>query len=183
LVVICVALVGCASAGVSHTDLAPTAQYSKPNVIYYSVNTSSGEWKNASADASNDWPNKVDGWFNEILPQELGNIASARPYSGSPRSGWLVETSVTYFDPGSATARLWIGGGAGQSKIKTLSEVYDLARSSTSPIFSFDTYGDSGNYSSLYEQASVGTGPKKDIWRTCREIRGYLENVTGIHGH
>jgi len=188
LTITCALLNACASATV-HPDesssAAGAAHYPPPHAIYFTVDASrqSKAWKNAAEDASNNWPNKVQGWFDELLPQELKSIAPTQPARGDTHDGWLLETTVTYFDPGSATARLWIGGGAGQSKIKTHSEVYDLARSSTSPLFSFDTYGDSGNYSSLYEQVSVGTGPKKDIWRTCREIRGYLENVTGTHGH
>ncbi len=179
-------LTACASAEV-HPD-APSsaigaAHYPSPHAIYYTVDTTShaGAWKNAADDASNNWPSKVQVWFGEQLPKELGGIAPTSAYSGNANNGWLVQVTVTYFDPGSATARIWIGGGAGQSKLKTHVNVYDLDRSTSSPILSFETYGDSGNYSSLYEQAAVGTGPGKDIWRTCREIRGYLGNVTEMH--
>jgi len=180
LAVACLFLTACASAGVEHADSNLSEHYPRPRVIFCGgADVSGGEWKNAAADKSNDWRGKVHGWFAKLEPKELSRIAPVEPEANARHDGWLVRTSVTYFDPGSATARLWLGGGAGQSKIRTQIEVYDL-RSTSSPILSFSTYGDSGSYSSLYEQVTVGTGPEKDIWRTCREIRDHLQDAISV---
>jgi len=170
--VACFSLVGCATANLTSSSVPGDGKVPKPTAIYYTdADVSGGTW-HLAADQVDKFKGEVRDWFNELLPERLSEIAPAKPYTGSETTGWLIKPTVDHFDSGSAAMRI-LGAGMGQSKIVMTFTITDLSNPSAAPM-TFKTEADDGWYN---EYVTEFTGPKKDIWRTCRQLVGKLKDV------
>jgi hypothetical protein len=109
------------------------------------------------------------------LLRELSKVAPSYLLEGEPtsRRGWLVTGRFLRVNPGSRTGRLFLGGvGVGASRVETHVRVYDLAVSSTDPLFSFTTTGGSNLAAGI---PGAMNELDDDLDRTAREIREKLE--------
>jgi len=169
-------LSGCAGASVKGNGLSESHKLPRPTAIYYTpIDTSTGTWAVSGKDRD-DLAADVVRWYGEMFPEDMAEIAPVKPYSGTETNGWLIKISVKNLDPGSGAARFLLGYGAGQSKIETTVEIADLGQSGT-PI-QLTTYGDSGQYQADQGLWAIGSGTKRDLSRTLRELRNRILAAT-----
>ncbi|MEM1060245.1 MAG: DUF4410 domain-containing protein [Verrucomicrobiota bacterium] len=129
--------------------------------------------------------------FQEELIERLMKIAptKAKWKDDQPNEGWMVSGDFITVYQGSRFLRTAIGFGAGETKLQTRVYVYDLTKSKTEYILSFDTGvqespDGTGSGSGQMPGAIVGNvynastnfgaGLTLDATRTCREIRDIL---------
>ncbi len=99
------------------------------------------------------------------------------------KNAWIVRGEFTTVEQGSRLLRSAIGFGAGQTKVETKVEVYDLAQNTGTPFLTFSTTGGSGSepgailaLSTDPVQLAIGGvsgaahGLSEDTKRTAREI-------------
>jgi len=129
--------------------------------------------------------------FQEELIERLMKIAPAKAKwkNDQPNEGWMVSGDFISVYQGSRFLRTAVGFGAGETKLQTRVYVYDLSKSKTEYILSFDTGvpespdgtgSGSGQMpgaisGDVYNAATnFGAGLTLDATRTCREIRDIL---------
>ncbi|MEA3212057.1 MAG: hypothetical protein QOE70_5114 [Chthoniobacter sp.] len=109
-------------------------------------------------------------------------IASA---AAAPATGWLVTGRFIRVNTGSRGLRVFVGLGAGGTKMETAVEVIDLAGNRHRPILQFTTTGGSNAMPGLLSSTGPGsaafsmmtqanTGVTDDAARTSRMITGAL---------
>lgn len=129
--------------------------------------------------------------FQTILVERLMKIAPTRKkwVDDQPNEGWLVEGDFITVYQGSRFLRTAVGFGAGETTLQTRVYVYDLSKSKTEYILSFDTgvtetpdgTGDGSGQvpgaviGNVYGAGTnFGAGLTLDATRTAREIRDIL---------
>lgn len=185
---ICTALVamlimaGCASAKVDSRTVRMEGTLKKPSVIYISpFDSTKGLWdvdrdgeelanfkKNAGVELSRMMIER----FPEIAPTE----EAPNPL---PTSGLLITGEFVTVKQGSRALRMGIGFGAGGTKVETKVNLFDLAKSSTVPVATFNTTGGSNAQPGWIAGGWVAGGPnatglETDWERTSREIRNFI---------
>lgn len=106
---------------------------------------------------------------------------------------WVLEGRFLRVNQGSRALRMFIGFGAGGTKMETAVQVYDLAQAGVQPIMSFDTTGGSNAgpgamaSSNPYSAAATAAGASahgisEDTRRTSRMIVAYVSEYLGEKG-
>ena len=117
---------------------------------------------------------------DRLVPAAAGTKADGARHT---KIAWLVRGQFTIVNQGSRLLRSAIGFGAGQTKVETRVQVYDLATSSITPFLTFATTGGSGSepgailaFTTDPLEIAVGGvsgaahGLSEDTKRTAREI-------------
>jgi hypothetical protein len=149
-----------------------------PEVIYVKpFDTSSGEWERNAAEPPR--RAQIRDWLMAELERDLADIAPTRILTGDelPASGWLVTGRFIRVNPGYKFARMFIGLGAGASKLETKISVFDLAVSSKEPLITFNTTG--GSNLAAGPQTVFNNDSEGDVERTAREARDFLRERLG----
>jgi hypothetical protein len=158
-----------------------------PSEIYLRpFDISSGKWEGNTRKEPK--RREIRDWLMAELEQRLGEIAPtrvlapaspARDTAGDdlPKSGWLVTGRFIRVNPGSKFQRMFIGLGAGGSRLETKISVYDLAVSPTEPLITFLTSG--GSNLAAGPQTIFNNESEGDIERTAREARDFLRERIG----
>lgn len=168
-------LVSCASVKVVQ-DARTTAAMSvrAPALIYVKpFDTASGDW--AEPVRAETARLQVRDLLTARLENRLSKIAPTRRLTTGelPTEGWLVTGEFTRMNPGSRFQRVFLGFGAGASRMATSVAVYDLAVSAEDPLISFETSGGTNQQAG----PAMFTNPTEDdADRTAREIRDYLQS-------
>lgn len=79
-----------------------------------------------------------------------------RRQDAAPRHGLMVDGEITRAQQGSRTLRLFLGFGAGRSRLDTKVRVYNLEKSATKPWIAFNTTGRSSAEPGLVAAAVPG---------------------------
>ena len=167
--------VGCASVtAVAETTAASETMLRAPETIYIApFETSSGMWQGRANDPRERI--RIRDWLMAELETELAGIAPTGllPEGDNPTSGWLVTGRFVRVNPGSKFQRMFIGLGAGGSKLETKVSIYDLAVSRSQPILTINTTG--GSNLQAGPAALVNNATSSDINRTAREIQEFVQ--------
>jgi hypothetical protein len=168
-------LPGCASVStVSESGPEATTRLRPPAEIRVRpFATDEGNWQKGAAEPAR--REAIRDWLTSCLLRELSTVAPTSLLESEVEvsSGWLVTGRFLRVNPGSRAGRLFLGGvGVGGSRVETHVEVYDLAVSSTEPLFTFATTGGSNLAAGI--PGAMNT-LDDDIDRTAREIRATLE--------
>ena len=182
------ALVSCAS--VSVEDGTEHATRKMPDMVYVlDFSTAHGDWEvdRTGADLA-DFKKNLQLMLKTAMVADLTDrLAPAVPGTKADgarnQNAWLVRGEFTTVDQGSRLLRSAIGFGAGQTKVETRVQVYDLAQNPGVPFLTFSTTGGSGSEPGAIlalttdplELAIGGVsgaahGLSEDTQRTAREI-------------
>lgn len=180
-----IALMGCASGSITKRDAVPgtstqAAKFSRPSALYVGrFDTSKGHWATQDPQKREAEAREFEATLRQGLLERLPAIAPTQPCDGSKASGWLITGETLHVDPGNAALRALVAAGAGQSKARMNVRVFDLTRSKTRPIASFEVYADSG--AGLLEPGGVAVmatdDTRRNIARICREIRDEIKRL------
>lgn len=125
------ALAGCASVKVVHTDVA--SGRTQPRAIYIrSQLTDDATFRRHQADSTGERPLRrslIPAEFSQVMKEELEKMAPARVLQDDETApaGWLVESDIRVMDGGSRLGRGTLGhAGVGQSKILIHVRVTDV---------------------------------------------------------
>lgn len=137
--------------------------------------------------------------LNAALCASLGKLGlpvdkSDASNASARRPAWLVRGRFVRVSQGSRAMRMFIGFGAGKTKMDTAVDVYDLSVSATAPAFTFTTTGGSGaspgavlsgNAVDMGVSAAEGAAPgvSDDSRRTARMISAYLSQKLAARGY
>jgi hypothetical protein len=182
------ALVSCAS--VSVEDGTEHATRKMPDMVYVlDFSTAHGDWEvdRTGADLA-DFKKNLQLMLKTAMVADLTDrLAPAVPGTKSDgarnQNAWLVRGEFTTVDQGSRLLRSAIGFGAGQTKVETRVQVYDLAQNPGVPFLTFSTTGGSGSepgailaFTTDPLEIAIGGvsgaahGLSEDTKRTAREI-------------
>lgn len=180
------AMSSCASVKVVENSVQASGTFSKPTQLYVqSFSTESGEW-NVDREGSEltQFKQKTAADLRQMMIERFPAIApTAEAPTTLPASGLLIDGEFTRVNQGSRALRMGIGFGAGGTKMETTVRLYDLSRSQTEPIATFQTTGGSnaqpgflggGPISGSIQAGANSPGLTTDLERTSREIRDFI---------
>jgi hypothetical protein len=171
----------------------------RPQVIYvrdFTVQMESFKVDRKDAELLEFQKKTVESMSAELL-ERLGKIYPCQPLAAdapAPTGAcWVLEGRFLRVNQGSRALRMFIGFGAGGTKMETAVQVYDLSQANVQPIMSFDTTGGSNAepgaiastdpYSAAASAASLaGRGISEDTKRTSRMIVAYVSEYLGKKG-
>ncbi|HYR57812.1 MAG TPA: DUF4410 domain-containing protein [Chthoniobacteraceae bacterium] len=188
-----------ACSSVSVRDYQQTAAVKKPAHIYVAAfDTSSGAFKIAGDKSGATAPAFKQNVSKILTDYTVENIskhvapATKVATAAAPRDGWLVAGRFTRVNTGSRGLRMFIGLGAGGSKMETAVDVFDASRAK--PFMHFATSGGSNAMPGLVTSGGPGVGAAysmiyqahngvtDDAARTSRMIAGALSEYFGERG-
>lgn len=116
----------------------------------------------------------------QLVPAQLVGINDSLP-----GTGWLIKGRFVVVNQGSRALRSFVGLGAGATKMQVAVEVFDLARSRSTPFLKFETEGGSGSMPGLITSPGPASaaismvggslrGVTDDAQRTARMITARL---------
>jgi hypothetical protein len=190
---------GCASVSVTdvrHDDASVPA--TRPAIIYVALfDTERGEFNvDRVADELADFKKNLAVVLQESLVNQFVKSlgVATQPVNAPPASekGWLVVGRFTRVNQGSRALRMFVGFGAGGTKMETSVRVYDLAATPDRLFLNFETTGGSGaepggmpgGVASVASAAAghVGKGVTEDCSRTARMITATLSEYMALQG-
>lgn len=168
-------LAACSSVSVKpDVEIGDDGLLKAPSIVYIRLfDTTTGKWEGAVAgDTARE---RIAKSLGENLESRISELVKAKLIDAetpTPSDGWLVTGKFVRVNPGGKWTRLWVGLGAGGSKLETEVTVFDLTESTTEPIMIFKTTGGSNieGGSVTFNDATID-----DIDRTAREIRDYMQ--------
>lgn len=168
---------GCASVKVApETAAAETIKLRAPSAIYIQpFDTSSGMWQGRAREPAERV--RVRDWLIALLEKELSGIARTELLAEGatlPASGWMISGRFVRVNPGSKFKRMFIGLGAGGSKLEMKINVHDLAVSSSDPVLTLVTTG--GSNMQMGPHTVMSNATTNDIERTAREISVFISD-------
>jgi len=192
----------CACSSVSVKDYQKTGEVKRPSRIYVApFETKGASYKVAWDKDGSKTPafaketaNTLANYTVENVTKHVAPASKVVPPSGVPRTGWLVTGRFVRVNSGNRGMRMFIGLGAGGSKMETEVKVFDLASGGRKPFLQFSTTGGSNAmpglitsggpgvgavYSMIYQAAN---GTTDDAARTSRMIAGGLSEYYGQRG-
>jgi hypothetical protein len=184
-------LTGCASVEVDPQSVSVKTGLARPAQIYIDTfEQNRGEWKvDREGGELAHFKTKTALDLQNMLVERLRVIAPSSAWQGKRMSGWLVKGNFVRVNQGSRALRMFIGFGAGGTKIETNVRVYDLSQSNRTPILSFATTGGTNAEPGAIVDPLLlpaGTpdsmqGLTVDLKRTAREIRDQLIEELGLN--
>jgi len=145
----------------------------KPSVIYIKdFDVTQGDWRvDRQGKELEEFKVVQKTKLTEFLMERLAEIAPVKQYdeANKPTEGLMITGHFTVMEQGSRALRMFIGSGTGATKLNTYVKVYDLSKSTETPIATFDT----GNGSGM-AQGLGSHGLHSDLVATSREIREEL---------
>jgi hypothetical protein len=164
----------CASMSIKEETIQGAPTLARPSVIYVRSFAPGSDWRGDFGGLSRDAfiAQEIPKLDQRLLVQ-LAEVAPTAPAPAIlPAQGYLVSGTIKHVDAGSGAARFWIGGyGGGAREVTGRVLIFDLAKSSTSPMLSFDIEGGSRG-----EGGIIGAVSNLDSeWdRIARETRNLL---------
>lgn len=182
------ALVSCAS--VSVEDGTERTTQNKPEIIYIAdFSTAHVDFKvDRKGPELDEFKKNLQLMLKTAMAADLTDrLVPAAAVGKGKQSGlknaWLVRGEFTTVEQGSRLLRSALGFGAGQTKVETRVEVYDLAQNPGTPFLTFSTTGGSGSEPgallafttdplelAIGGVSGVAHGLSEDTSRTAREI-------------
>lgn len=185
-------LFGCASVSVKDLDETGRAKpRRKPHSVHVMPFSTAGAEFNVDREGAelesfkHDTAVMLADLTAERISAQLVSAQIAGINDSLPGSGWLIKGRFIVVNQGSRALRSFIGLGAGASKMQVAVEVFDLARSRSTPFLKFETEGGSGSMPGLITSpgpVSAGIsvvggslrGVTDDAQRTARMITAQL---------
>lgn len=185
-------LVGCASVSVKDLDESGRVKpRRKPQQVYVMPFSTAGAEFNVDREGSELESFKHDTavMLADLTAERIGAQLVPAQIAGvndsMPGTGWLIKGRFIVVNQGSRALRSFVGLGAGASKMQVAVEVFDLARSRSTPFLKFETEGGSGSMPGLITSPGPASaaismvggslrGVSDDAQRTARMIAARL---------
>ncbi len=173
---------GCASVKVEPETVKTTSRLNRPSTIYVQQFASSkGLWEvDRLGEELAEFKKNASIELSRMMIERFPEIAPTQEAPASlPKSGLLIAGEFVTVKQGSRALRMGVGFGAGGTKVETMVRLYDLARSSTEPVATFQTTGGSNAEPGWLAGGWIAgglnaTGLQTDWERTAREIRNFI---------
>jgi len=141
-----VVLAGCAGMNVKEDSVQGTTNIVRPSAIYIRTFDPGTSWEGDFGGKSRDsFIQQEMQSLDQRLIAQLQDIAPTSPVGGSlPANGLLVTGQLQRVNAGSGVARYFMGGfGVGAREVTGRVQIFDLAKSTTTPILAFNIEGGS----------------------------------------